>query len=250
LRSGIWLSIVVAILLILPLVILLRQPTGVNRKGPANITDNLRDMRRELEGVKTVLWIGPHADDEVYVAGLLYYAGMEGKDCIIAAYRRSDSRVKLNLMSAELLRCRYVYLTEYPGRSAEERIRSLIELESPDLILTFHPETGFRMSEAHARIGKLVTEVVSRGNRGAKLFYILNKDPALEKLLGGADLARQTHFLDLHLIVGGRSLFEAKISDICIYSDAVPAAKAICENAWGVRDEMMRYELYAEYSPN
>jgi len=213
-------------------------------------TEGLKDMRTELEGVRKILWIGPHADDEVYVAGLLRFARLEGKDCTIVAYKADNRRKKLNQMSAELLGCKYIYMSQYPGKNVEEEIRSILAAESPDLVLTFHPETGFRMNKAHAKVGRLVTEVISTGNYNIKLFYVLNKDPTLEELLGGADRAKPTHYLDLQLPAGNGSLFEVKIADICIYSDAIPAAKAICKNVDGMRTKMLKYELYMEYGSN
>ncbi|GEM_PF-2371232 len=251
---GVLLSLAVIVTLIFSITAFLYvqgQPKEeIRRMEPVMDVKNLKDMRIELERVRKVMWIGPHADDEVYVAGLLHYASLKGKDCIIVAYRAGGERRKLNLMSAELLGCNYTYLSSYPGRSVKEKIRSLLTSESPDLILTFHPETGFRMSEAHAKVGELVTGVISSGNYSIKLFYILNKDPTLEKLLGGADRSKQTHYLDLNLIVGNESLFEVKIADICVYSKAIPAAKAICEDAGGMQDRMLRYEFYEEYTPS
>jgi len=222
-----------------------RPETAVDVNG-------LRDMREELEGVEKILWIGPHADDEVYVAGLLYCAHLEGKDCVIVAFQADEAREAVNKMSADLLGCRYVYASQYPRASPREKVRAIPLGESPDLVVTFHPETGFRMSKTHAAVGKLVTEIISAENLDIGLFYVLNNDPTLEELLGGADGARPTHYLDLNFLVSakGGNLWEVWLADICLYSDLVPAAGAVCEDVNGVRTRMLRYEFYLEYNPS
>ncbi len=149
-------------------------------------------MTEELKVPGKILWIGAHPDDEMYAAGLLYHSHTRGWECVIAAYNADESRREVNRRSAELLGCRYVYASDYPGSSPEERVRSLILSESPDVVVTFHPETGFRGNEAHEAVGRISTELVESGELRARLFYVLNRDPALEELLGGSDVDEPT----------------------------------------------------------
>ncbi|MDK2464203.1 MAG: hypothetical protein QI223_05470, partial [Candidatus Korarchaeota archaeon] len=172
--------------------------------GPAHFP-GATPMAAELGASGKILWIGPHADDEMYAAGLLYYAHARGWECVIAAYAADEFRREVNRRSADLLGCRYVYASEYPGSTPEEKIRALVLSESPDLIVTFHPVTGFRRSEAHAAVGRIVTELVEDGAVRARLFYAINRDPALEEFLGGADEDEPTHALDLTIDVGGKT---------------------------------------------
>ncbi len=168
---------------------------------------------------------------------------------MIAAYAADEFRREVNRRSADLLGCRYVYASEYPGSTPEEKIRALVLSESPDLIVTFHPVTGFRRSEAHAAVGRIVTELVEDGAVRAILFYAINRDPALEEFLGGADEDEPTHALDLTIDVGGKTLYEVKLADICLYSSLVRSADAICRDVGDLQERMLKVEFYEQYVP-
>ena len=246
-----WKAALIASLVVVGAVAALWIGVWRSSSTPSETLSGMTPMTAELSDVGKILWIGPHADDEVYVAGLLYYSHTRGWECVIAAYNASEARRDVNRRSAEFLGCRYVYASEYPGESPAEKIRSLLLAESPDVVVTFHPETGFRGNEAHKAVGRIVTELVEGRELDARLFYVLNRDPALEDLLGGADSASPTHYLNLKLQASAdRSLFEVKLADICLYSELVPAAKAICKDVNGVATRMLGLEFYLKYGSN
>ncbi len=177
-----------------------------------------------------------HPDDEVYVTGLLTYASrVLGKRCVIVSFMYSPAKTALNNASASYLGCEYVYLLEI-DRGWEEKLRAVLDRYRPGVIVTFDPRNVFCGFKAHMAESQVVVKTVKSGYSGAKLYYVVNKDPA-----------PVTDVLDLDAAYPGLgfTLWQAKLHVITIYRDAVPACRAVADNVGGIQDRMAHRDFYS-----
>ncbi len=217
-----------------------------------NVAEEKGYLLSELSSAEKIMWIGPHPDDEVYVAGLLALASLEmGKNCVIVSFTCIESRKAYNLNSSEILHARYVYLENYEGKTWREKLIKLLSIEHPDIVITFEPTNGFRSSEGHAKVAQLVTDVLREKFNEIKLYYVINRDPVLAKLLGGnMDPLPYTDVLDLDTYSEklGCTYWNIKLKVVQVYSDVMSAYRYIAENKNNIQEKIMHKEFYRKVS--
>ena len=137
-----------------------------------------------IKQTKTIMWIGAHPDDEVYVAGLLAYASkVEKKKCVIVSFMYMPEKRSLNEESASYLGCEYVYLEKISGKTWEDKLRAVLLKYRPGIVVTFDPANGFRGLKAHIIAAEITEKLIKKEFKNIRLYYVLSKDPVLAQLL-------------------------------------------------------------------
>lgn len=212
-------------------------------------TDNEGNLMSNLEQIKTIMWIGAHPDDEVYVAGLLAYASkVEKKKCVIVSFIYTPEKRSLNEESASYLGCEYVYLEKISGKTWEDKLRAVLLEYRPEIVITFDPANGFRGLKAHIIAAETTEKLIKKEFKNTKLYYVLNKDPILAQLLNGPqDPTTPTDELNLDISYPelGSTLWQAKLHVIAIYKYAVPACRKIADNVDNLQEKIIHKEFYA-----
>lgn len=204
-----------------------------------------RSLIEDVKGARAIAWIAPHPDDEIWASALLGLASLGyGKDVYVVSLSRNatatypgtwEDRMQDNKDIKEYLGLvDYVYADEYlknyPG-DVEEKfyafLDDFIEETGVDLIITFENTHGANGHPAHLTVSNWITEYARE--HGIKLYYVINRDPILNRAEPGhpLDPLPYTDVLDLdryYVVKNGAniSLWELKLGVIEIYSSSQP----------------------------
>ncbi len=139
-----------AILIVISVIALVSSFWILSRRFRGSRTDTGDSLMSNLEQTKTIMWIGAHPDDEVYIAGLLAYASkVEKKKCAIVSFMYMPEKCSLNKESVLYLGCEYVYLEKISGKTWEDKLRAVLLEYRLEIVVTFDPANGFRGLKAH-----------------------------------------------------------------------------------------------------
>ncbi len=204
-----------------------------------------RSLFDDVKSARAVAWIGPHPDDEIWASGLLGFASLGcGKNVYVVSLSRNatatypgtwEDRMQDNRDVKEYLGLvDYVYadeyLKKYPG-DIEEKFYSFLDdfiaETGVDLIITFENTHGANGHPAHLSVSTWITKYAKEHK--IKLYYVINRDPILNRAEPGhpLDPLPYTDVLDLdrhYVLKDGNniSLWELKLGVIEIYSSSQP----------------------------
>ncbi|RLG39381.1 MAG: hypothetical protein DRO01_05765 [Thermoproteota archaeon] len=117
------------------------------------------------------------------------------------------------------------------------------------MAVTFPPGDGFTGNEVHEAVGRITTELAESGEPRARLFYAINRDPALAELPGEFDEDESTHFLDLTIEVGGDAVRGEASGHMPVPEPGQARGLALSERGRAVGEDAEGVEFYEEYSP-
>lgn len=219
--------------------------------GKPTIQDN-GELQQDIEDGKSVMWIGPHPDDEVSAAGTLALAcGHEGNKCWVFAFLTTEQireglepalREEANDWLEENYLEEYIY---YPGEARDKppeeikaTVKSVIEEKRPDIILTFSPY-GYYNHPDHQAVSNLLTNIRSELSYRPEIYHIINMDNALSQKHQEYTKYPPTDEinLDFYSETLGKTVFEAKIEIAEAYAPSVPLIKASLENPEFYKDK-------------
>ncbi len=162
-----------------------------------------------LKQAETIMWVGAHADDELYMAGTLgYFTRDLGGHLVIVSLYYNHKFLDCNRMSAKFLggadyiriqekmykeegvsiyvRCHSWsqldnVVKELEGAGVKEYLKRLIVSYKPDIVFGFESTNGFRHSCQHVSFAVIVDEAVKElwveGSTFFDYYYVLNRDP-------------------------------------------------------------------------
>lgn len=168
----------------------------------------------EETGANSVLAIFAHPDDEQLITGLLIRANAEGALTRMITATKGEAGTPLPQISriedlgiirhAELLKNGYAlgvteqFVWDYPDGGLADadfegyvaRLEQQMQIWTPDLIVTFWPDSGFSDHSDHKAVGRAATEAVQRrretdpSNAPKAIAYILAPRRMMERFGG------------------------------------------------------------------
>lgn len=202
--------------IILFIILTIVETTSIIGQQPnQNITNNIWDRNELLKLInqnKSIMYIEPHPDDEVYSPGVLIIAGSKNNNCWIVSLIGMNSppyNENITLRIKRLQAIKYLednYLQEYimlnmpriPNNSSywhgwswtyknidgtwnfskiKNRFRDIILDKQPDIIITFTPKGYMNKTEGeHSRISNIVTNIIIEENLDTRVFWFINID--------------------------------------------------------------------------
>lgn len=228
--------IVIATLLLLGILIKTAEKPRITEGKADQLLDTIKNS-------KSIMWIGPHPDDENSVAGTLALAcGHYEKDCYVFALSlieniqpegepASPYEIKARQEAVDWLEA--TYLKEYiilpggrEGKTAEQiyaQVKSIINEKKPDIILTFSPY-GYYGHPDHQVTSKALTKMVNELDYRPKLYYVINTDQEMKVKHFEHEKYPPTDFIDLKFYSDklGKTAWDAKIEIHQKYATSVP----------------------------
>ena len=207
-----------------------------------------RSLIGDLVEAESVLWVGPHCDDEIWASGFLALSSLGyGKKTYVVCLKDEpgafpegadkEDRFEDNADYAEFLGLEEYYMWHMNDYTGTERYVELenfldeyISLREIDMFITFENTHGASGNTDHTKFSEWFTDYCDR--KDLKLYYVLNLDPLLPGYSDGEiDPEPYTDVIDLHSeFVNNVSLWDMKYGVIEIYSTSVPGAKNIYED--------------------
>ena len=170
------------------------EPTEINVNKNVNQEPEERDLMSDLRNAKTIAWIAPHCDDEIFVGGMLSYAGLglNKKTYVISMHKGGvafppgatrDDRLADNQDFKNLVGLTdYVYgeFDDYPRNkeiATKMYLEDIVDELGIDLIFTFENTNGAYGHKEHIQVSGWVTEFARENN--IKLYYMINREPSV-----------------------------------------------------------------------
>jgi LmbE family N-acetylglucosaminyl deacetylase len=213
------------------------KSTGFKNKG---------DLQKDIEESKTAMFVCPHPDDEVFIAGTIAFSEKD-KDNIFYVLcvgsldnvRKESidvpSRIKAIRWLDKTYLKDYIFLdnifTKIEPKMAQEikkQVAYMIEERKPDIIITFSP-AGYDGNHNRKMISKIVTDACLLLSYRPKVYYVINMDQELQFKAREYRKHPPTDIIDLNVDSKrlGKSVWEAKLEIWSHYSDSVPAIMGI-----------------------
>jgi len=210
-RTKRWDVMVIVLTLIATLIAIQGCLNSKSDDSGSSVNPTSTILMEDLKNANAVMWIGPHADDELYTGGTLGYATRDlGKKLTIISFNNNPAFYPLNNQSAEFIgNADYIYLLEEnefisamtacedcPLNAIQDCAEALIKAglkdkliqviknRRPDLIFTFEPTNGYRGSCQHAASAVVAEKAIEEAGINIKHYYILNRDPVFSSYLG------------------------------------------------------------------
>lgn len=231
--------------------------------APENITES--GLVKDIEDGKSIMWIGPHPDDEMFMSGTFALAcGDRGNKCYVLCVVSVDNiNPDLNITARKEAIAWFTktYLTErfdlnfsrppaFNLDDVKKQIFNKVEAIKPDIIITFSPY-GYFDQQDHIATSKIVTEVYKQLSYKPKIYYIINMDQDI--VVKSQYEYRQyppTDIIDLNVYSNklGKTFWEAKVEFLEHYAQSIPDLQKLLNS----RERMQkndRKEYFMRVSP-
>ena len=186
------------------------------------------------------MWIGPHPDDEMFMAGTIALAsGDRGNKCYVLCVVSVDNiNPDLNITKRKEAIAWFTktYLTEYidlnysrpPDFNWENistQIYNTVEAIKPDVIVTFTPY-GYDNNPDHVTLSKSVTDIYDQLSYKPKIYYIINMDQDLPPNSQNYEYKKYPPTdvinLNVHSTKLGKTFWDAKLEIWGHYAQSIP----------------------------
>lgn len=212
-------------------------------------------LRKDIESGKSIMFVCPHPDDEVFIAGTIALVGGDkGIFCYICCLGSLDNVRRENVdIPSRIKAIRWLdktYLKDYLfldnnfkvitpkiANEMKKQVAYIIEQKKPDIIITFSP-SGYDGNKNRSITSRVVTDIYHLLSYQPKLYFVINFDQELSFKAREYRKYPPTDIIDLNTYSEklGKTLWIAKLEIWDRYSDSVPvimnvmARKARLEN--------------------
>jgi len=205
--------------------------------------EDKNELLKDIMGKKSIMWIGPHPDDEIAVAGTLALAcadnGNKGYIVCLGSLQNIMRGVNIGLrkdaidyfskkyfIEYKFLDAKFTVMTPKVLKALRSKLITFIEQNKPAVIITFSP-AGYYGNRNHIATSRLVTEVVSDLSYKPKLYYVINMDQEMVRPVYEYEEYPPSDIvnLDVYSVQIGKTLWDAKLDIWQKYSSSVPIIK-------------------------
>jgi LmbE family N-acetylglucosaminyl deacetylase len=197
------------------------------------------ELKQDIDEGKTIMFIFPHPDDEVFVSGTIALVGGDkGTFCYVCCLGSLDNVRRENIdIPSRLKAIRWLdktYLKDYlfldnnfkviapkMANEMKKQVVYIIEQKKPDIIVTFSP-SGYDGNKNHSITSKIVTDIYPLLSYRPKLYFVINLDQELSFKVREYRKYPPTDIIDLnaHSEKLGKKLWDAKLGIWEKYSDS------------------------------
>jgi LmbE family N-acetylglucosaminyl deacetylase len=198
-------------------------------------------LRKGIGEGKSIMFIGPHPDDEASIAGTIALAaGEKGSSVYVLCFGSMENVRRANVdIPSRLKAIRWIsgkYLKDYlfldedftvitPKVAADIKPRLIRKLEDikPDIVITFSP-AGYYGHQNHRVASKIITEACGQLSYKPQVYFVINTDQELNVKSREYRKYPPTDIvgLDDYSEKLGKTLWLAKLEIWNHYSDSVP----------------------------
>lgn len=186
------LVIIIAVILFAAVIAFALWNNSIAKSGQAVSVPKTGELISDIKNGASIMWLGPHMDDEMNILGTIAYACGEMKNnCYaLAVYSAEKDNMEQNRYPA-IEWINKTYLKDYfvLGIStnlayntkltllnqAEEKIKEKIESIKPDILITFSP-IGYYNHEQHEVFSRIVNDLYPKLSYKPKLYWVINPD--------------------------------------------------------------------------
>ncbi len=204
------------------------------------------NLRRAIDDAKSIMWIGPHPDDEMFISGTLALAGGDkGNKCYcICIVSPDDINPDLNITNRKeaINWFKNTYLEDYTSlnetrpfswENIKTKIQTIIEEIKPDIIITFSPYGYFNQPD-HVATSMTLTELYNSLSYKPEIYYVINMDQdlPLNKKNYEYNQYPPTDIINLNVYSNklGKTYWNAKIEIWEHYSKSIPDLALLLNN--------------------
>ena len=256
--------IIIIVILTLSIIIISETITNPEKKNNTKIIDqNLSDI---INTSDSVMWIGPHADDEIFNAGTLGYLTKDlGYAGTIVAFGKKSARLESNNNSSEFLNMEYIRIADtiypdvgsvnFPENSIsdcldlwledgtkDELVEILME-KQPDIVFSFEPESQYTIFPlSHAASATIVSMAIEEAGIDCYHFYTLHTIHMKTEEAEDLEELNVTDVIDLN-----ETLWNYKMTVIGFYADNYQTLQRIVEDQEH-QDSLVHKDLFRKTS--
>jgi hypothetical protein len=219
-------------------------------------------LRQDILNSHKIMWIGPHADDEMYIGGILSYLIKDlHYEGIVVAFNKRKDLLLGNKKSSEFLGVDYIRIADklYPdkeivtwqGRSIPllvkywhkdgtfDELVKILKDKEPDLIFTFDPDNlDNTHSLHHPASAILVNQALMKAGLQCRHYYVLEPLLIKKKEVESKEELQATDVIELD-----DKLWENKLKILSFYADSYNGIKEFIENK-SKQDEVVHKEFF------
>ncbi len=161
--------------------------------GPNHL--NKSQLTQDIEKHHSVMWIGAHPDDEMFIAGTLgYLCKDKGYDCTLVSFGSNPKLKQGNNQTADYLGAEYLRIEEriqsknpkcpdkdfdcfvktWKENGAQAELEKILLAKKPDLIFTFGMEEKYGNKDVHYASGYISEQALSTTGLDSHLYYLIN----------------------------------------------------------------------------
>lgn len=232
-------TIIVAGLLFLPAI-------SAYTKSLPSAFINKGKLEKDIRDGKSVMFICPHPEDEVFIAGTIAFVAGEKETffyiCCLGSMenlRRENIDVPSRLKAIRWLTKRYLRdyiflennftaITPKVINAIKPKLIEAIENNNPAIIITFS-HFGYDGDQNRRLTSKIVTDILPSLGYRPELYFLINTDQELNYKFKEYRKFPSTDSIDLnsHSKKLGKTLWEAKLEIWDKYSDSVPSIMGV-----------------------
>ncbi|MBU0976242.1 MAG: PIG-L family deacetylase [Patescibacteria group bacterium] len=212
--------------------------------------DNENTLSDIFKTSSSVMWIGPHPDDELFVAGTLGYLCKDlDYNCTIVAIGENPDFIEANKQSSQFLNAEYIRLADRIGKirldchykknskenidciaeswiagGIEQEITKILSEKKPDIVFTFEPESTIELSQTHAASSIVVKKAIDDSKVSVHHYYVIQTTLLTEESFD-KDKSGATDVFDLDT-----NLWNYKMQVVSFYSFHYPSLEKLVNN--------------------
>ncbi|MFH1896420.1 MAG: PIG-L family deacetylase [bacterium] len=207
-------------------------------------------LSKIFETSNSVMWVGPHPDDELFVAGTLGHLCKDlNYNCTIVAFGENPDLIEGNKQSAQFLNADYIRLPDIMGKTnhncggkknsgeninciveswikkgIKEELVKIVNEKKPDIVFTFEPESTIEVSQTHVASSMVAKQAIEESKVNPHHYYVIQTPHLAEKDFD-KDKSKATDVIELT-----NKLWSYKMEVIGFYSFYYPSLEQLIDD--------------------
>lgn len=161
----------------------------------ASVDKTKRQLTKDIKNFHSVMWIGAHPDDEMFVAGTLgYLCKDKGYHCTLVSFGSSAKLKPGNKETADFLNAEYLRIEEriqsknpkcpdkdfdcfvkaWTENGAQAELEKILLAKKPELIFIFGMEEEYGNKDVHDASGYISKQALGATGLDSHLYYLIN----------------------------------------------------------------------------